>query len=100
MLGESAASSRVLLHTEITHTVNVLEEHAQGAAQKLFGGERHVTKYVIKVLLGVAGSRPRLEWQVLCAHSCVRVCGPLCVCVCVLWAPCEADVCVRCVLHE
>ena len=72
----SAASSRLSsagldqrmresVSTQITHTINVVEKAARFSVKRVSGvREMVVTKYVIKVCLGVAGDKPRLEWQV------------------------------------
>ena len=51
--------------TQITHTMNVIEKSHRFSVKRVSGvREMLVTKYVIKVCLGVAGDKPRLEWQV------------------------------------
>ena len=60
--GQSARLERI--HTEITHTLN-LPEHTR----KSFFEHAVVTKYIICVHLGVAGAKPRLEWQVARRYS-------------------------------
>ena len=61
----AASSSRVeRIHTEITHTLN-LPQHTRSS----FFEHAVVTKYIICVHLGVAGAKPRLEWQVARRYS-------------------------------
>ena len=56
---------RESVSTQITHTINVVEKAARFSVKRVSGvREMVVTKYVIKVCLGVAGDKPRLEWQV------------------------------------
>ena len=56
---------RESVSTQITHTINVIEKASRFSVKRVSGGrEMIVTKYVIKVCLGVAGDKPRLEWQV------------------------------------
>lgn len=60
---------RESVSTQITHTINVVEKAARFSVKRVSGvREMVVTKYVIKVCLGVAGDKPRLEWQVR-AHA-------------------------------
>ena len=53
------------MSTKITHTLNVVEKARRFSVKR----DVVVTKYVIKVCLGVAGDRPRLEWQVARRYS-------------------------------
>jgi len=56
---------RESVSTQITHTINVIEKASRFSVKRVSGvREIIVTKYVIKVCLGVAGDKPRLEWQV------------------------------------
>ena len=56
---------RESVSTQITHTINVIEKASRFSVKRVSGvREMIVTKYVIKVCLGVAGDKPRLEWQV------------------------------------
>ena len=56
---------RESVSTQITHTINVIEKASRFSVKRVSGvREMIVTKYVIKVCLGVAGHKPRLEWQV------------------------------------
>eukprot|EP00965_Chrysotila_dentata_P084055 2774782-Pleurochrysis_carterae.AAC.4 len=58
--GPSQGSSAVAVQVEVMHTLNIPNK----GARTLFD-HAVVTKYVIRVALGVEGAAPRIEWQVL-----------------------------------